>query len=154
MVNITSIDQDFSQFTEEERDTYRQDVFLTALAHRLRIPHKQMFEESTRAEVVEILSDTSIDDNEKVELILAYFGTKTGLSGTELRHAGKQARAFSRKGERRKERKSQVVTLAKKRKDRGTSIQPGAHIAAREDFHRKFEYCPKCQEYMPVGHIH
>ena len=154
----------FEDSTLEERDALRQNVYLSALARKLRIPQKQMFEERARAEVVDILEDPDTSDDEKLQQIVALFGTRTSLDGGELRHIGKGSRGPGVRGDSRGQRAGRIskegAAAARKRKElyRGGRVSPssqrGAHTAAREEFHRQFRYCPECDEFMPTGRSH
>ena len=102
----------FEDSTLEERDALRQNVYLSALARKLRIPQKQMFEERARAEVVDILEDPDTSDDEKLQQIVALFGTRTSLDGGELRHIGKGSRGPGVRGDSRGQRAGQISKQA------------------------------------------
>jgi len=131
----TWLNNPFEDLSEDAREQYREDQYIRTIADALHLPIKYVFTESGRAAIVEIIQDSSLSSEEKEKAILAHFKASEGRTRYKKSPEGRL-----------EQKKRRVQDAARKRKME--------EYPSREEFFKKFKYCPTCEDYMGRAHHH
>lgn len=155
--------------SEEWRAEHSKDVALRSIAEKLHIPRKYIFEEGARAAVLDILEDPSLESDEKLLAIVAYFdghtstpvpwtitsrGEPLGIESSKRRGSRRPGgighKAWQRykksKAGREETAEEETQKAARRRKMKELGLDPKIRDDSR-GFFQKFQYCPECEEY-------